>query len=78
MGIRNIIPEIETDLILVIMKIVQSNGKAETINLPIEIWLRGGNWVYKYSSTGKIDKVILDPEKVLPDMDRKNNEWTNN
>ncbi len=78
MGIRNIIPEIETDLILVIMKIVQSNGKAETINLPIEIWLGGGNWVYKYSSTGKIDKVILDPEKVLPDMDRKNNEWTNN
>ena len=59
----------------VIVKIVQSNGKTETINLPVEIWQRGGTWVYKYASTNKIDKVILDPENVLPDVDRKNNEW---
>ncbi|CAN5581103.1 M1 family metallopeptidase [soil metagenome] len=62
----------------VILKIVQSDGKAETINLPIEIWQRGGTWVYKYPSSKKIDKIILDPENVLPDMDRKNNEWTGN
>ncbi len=59
----------------VIMKIVQSNSRSETIQLPIEIWQRGGSWVYKYNSTSKIDKIILDPENVLPDMDRKNNEW---
>ena len=59
----------------VIMKIVQSNGKTETINLPVDIWQRGGSWVYKYASSNKIDKVILDPGNVLPDMDRKNNGW---
>ena len=59
----------------VILKIIQTNGKEETIQLPVEIWQRGGSWVYKYPSTNKIDKVILDPENVLPDMDRKNNEW---
>ena len=59
----------------VVMKIVQSNGKTETIMLPVEIWQRGGTWVYKYPSTNKIDKVILDPENVLPDINRKNNEW---
>ncbi len=62
----------------VIMKIVQSNGKTETVQLPVEIWQRGGTWIYKYPSSGKIDKVILDPENVLPDIDRTNNEWTNN
>ena len=59
----------------VIMKIIQSNGKEETVQLPVEIWQRGGTWVYKYASTNKIDKIMLDPENVLPDVDRKNNEW---
>jgi hypothetical protein len=61
----------------VIIKIVQTNGKEETIHLPVEIWQRGGTWIYKYSSSNKIAKVILDPENVLPDVDRKNNEWDN-
>jgi len=61
----------------VILKIIQNNGKEETVKLPVEIWQRGGTWVYKYASTSKIDKVILDPENVLPDVDRKNNEWSN-
>ena len=60
----------------VIVKIIQ-NGHAETIQLPFEIWQRGGTWTFKYPSKNKIDKVILDPENVLPDVDRKNNEWSN-
>ena len=59
----------------VIMKIIQSNGKEETIHLPVEIWQRSGTWTFHYPSGNKIDKIILDPEKVLPDMDRTNNEW---
>jgi len=62
----------------VIMQIVQANGKTETINLPADIWYRGGTWVYKYVSTGKLSKIILDPENVLPDSDRGNNEWSGN
>ena len=61
----------------VIIQIVQSNGKTETINLPVDIWQRGGSWVYRYPSSNKIDKVILDPGNELPDMDRKNNGWNN-
>ena len=59
----------------VILKIQLSNSDTNTVQLPVEIWQRGGTWVYKYASTQKIDKVILDPENVLPDIDRKNNEW---
>ncbi len=61
-----------------IVKITQTNGEAGTIQLPVEVWQRGGTWTFKYPSKNKIDKVILDPENVLPDVDRKNNEWNGN
>jgi hypothetical protein len=59
----------------VIIKVFQSTGETGNIQLPVEIWQRGGTWTFKYSSKSKIDKVILDPENVLPDVNRKNNEW---
>jgi hypothetical protein len=58
-----------------IVKVIQTNGEAGTIQLPVEIWQRGDTWTFKYASTAKLDKVILDPENQLPDMNRKNNEW---
>ena len=59
----------------VFLKIIQTNGESGTIQLPVDIWQRGGIWTLKYASTGKIDKVILDPDNLLPDINRKNNEW---
>jgi Peptidase family M1 domain len=59
----------------VIVKIKQSNGDSSVLQLPVDIWMRDGTWTFKFPSVGKIDKVILDPENILPDMDRKNNEW---
>ncbi len=59
----------------VIVEVTQSNGDKQMIQLPVEIWQRRGTWTFKYPSSRKIEKVILDPQKVLPDMDRKNNEW---
>jgi hypothetical protein len=65
----------ERMILPVIMHIVQKNGKTETIQLPVEIWQRGGTWVYPYASQSEIEKVVLDPEGILPDTNRKNNEW---
>jgi Peptidase family M1 domain len=59
----------------VIVKIVQSTGDSSIVQLPVEIWQRGGTWTFKSDSKNKIDRVILDPEETLPDIDRKNNEW---
>ncbi|HQW11435.1 MAG TPA: hypothetical protein PK076_04710 [Saprospiraceae bacterium] len=53
----------------------QSNGDTGIVKLPIEIWQRGGTWTFRYTSKNKIDKVILDPENVLLDVNRENNEW---
>jgi Peptidase family M1 domain len=62
----------------VIVKIVQANGESAIIQLPVDIWMRDGVWTFKYASTLKIVKVVLDPGNILPDMDRKNNEWPMN
>ena len=62
----------------IIVKIIQTNGKEETINLPVEVWQRGNSWSFHYPSKNKIAKIILDPEGVLPDRDRTDNEWTGN
>ena len=59
----------------VIIKVIQTNGLSETIQLPIEIWARESDWTFKYTSTSNIDKVIIDPENQFPDIERKNNEW---
>jgi hypothetical protein len=60
----------------VILRVIQSDGKTEIIQLPVEIWQRSVDWTLKYDSKVKIEKIILDPENVLPDVDRKNNEWS--
>lgn len=59
----------------VILKIIQSDGTTSVIELPVDIWMRDGNWTFKYASTHKIEKLILDPDHVLPDINRANNEW---
>ncbi len=59
----------------VIIKVVQANGEEGSIQLPDEIWQRGGTWTFQYPSKSKLAKVILDPGNVLPDVERKNNEW---
>ncbi len=59
----------------VIVQIVQSNGQTGSVQLPVEIWQHGGTWTFRYASTSKISQVILDPENVLPDVNRDNNSW---
>jgi hypothetical protein len=59
----------------VILKIVQANGQTETIRLPVEIWQRGSVWTLRYASTSRINEVVLDPDNILPDINRKNNQW---
>ncbi len=58
------------------VKVVESNGHSGEVNLPVEIWQRGGTWSFKYASTSPVDSVIIDPNHMLPDVNQKNNIWT--
>ncbi|HEY5326924.1 MAG TPA: hypothetical protein VIJ27_07985, partial [Mucilaginibacter sp.] len=46
------------------------------VNLPAEIWERGGTWTFSYKSTSKISYAIIDPDHVLPDINPENNSFS--
>ncbi|HTY37013.1 MAG TPA: M1 family metallopeptidase [Bacteroidota bacterium] len=58
------------------VEIKESNGKKGRVNLPVEIWQRGGEWTFRYASTSLIESVTLDPDKILPDVNAANDTWT--
>ncbi|MBS1653232.1 MAG: M1 family metallopeptidase [Bacteroidetes bacterium] len=55
--------------------IKETNGKEQTLNLPVEIWQRGPEYTVGVNTTSEIKEVIIDPDKKLPDWNRKNNYW---
>ena len=58
------------------LKVTLTDGKTETLHLPVNIWQRGGIWTFIYPSTSAIQSLELDPDHQLPDVDRKNNMWS--
>jgi len=57
------------------IEIVLTNGHTERIKLPVEIWERSGVYKLRYPSSMKIKTVVVDPDKMLPDVNEKNNHW---
>jgi hypothetical protein len=55
------------------IKIVQENGKTDSIQLPVEIWQRGGEWTFQYPSTSTIKTITIDPNHDYPDINPDNN-----
>ena len=57
------------------LAITEANGNKDTVNLPAEIWQRGSTWTFKYKSTSKITRIVIDPDHSFPDIDPSNNIW---
>lgn len=55
--------------------IEEVNGKKTRVELPVEIWQRGGSWTFKATTQQPIRSVTIDPEHALPDIDPENNVW---
>ena len=54
------------------------SGKKGTIKLPVEIWNNTTTWKVKLPTTEKLVSVVIDPNKILPDMNFSNNSWKGN
>ena len=59
----------------VIIEVKESNGQSGRVTLPAEVWQQSGKWTFHYNSTSTIQSVVIDPDNVMPDMDRTNNTW---
>ncbi|WP_315816794.1 M1 family aminopeptidase [Paraflavitalea speifideaquila] len=59
----------------VVVEVTEENGKKDRIQLPVEVWQHGATWKFGYKSTSKLQKVTIDPDNTLPDVNNKNNTW---
>jgi len=59
----------------VVVEVKESNGKSGRKKFPVEIWERSGEFTFKYNSSSRINSVIIDPDKRLPDVNESNNIW---
>ncbi len=50
-------------------------GVKGTMKLPVEIWNNSGVFKAKLPTTEKLKSVVIDPDKVFPDINFKNNTW---
>ena len=59
----------------VTLEITKFNGDSVRVKLPVEIWERGGTYTLYFNSVKPLKKVVVDPDKVLPDVNAANNIW---
>lgn len=57
------------------LEITESNGTVTRKTLPVEIWQHGATWKFRFNSTSDISRIVVDPDKNYPDMNRSNNLW---
>lgn len=57
------------------VEVQEENGRTARMRLPAEIWSKHREWTFLYPSTSTVVRVILDPDRNLPDYTRSNNVW---
>ena len=59
----------------VTIEVTEANGKTGQVQLPVEVWQHGSTWQFRYNSTNRVTRVVIDPTKSYPDVNRSNNIW---
>ena len=57
------------------LRITYDDGTNETVRLPVEMWNLGPRFAYRVSASKRVQRVEVDPRRVLPDLQRANNSW---
>jgi hypothetical protein len=55
--------------------VTYEDNSTQEVDLPVEIWQRGNSWTHLLKTDKKIKRVILDPNKMLPDVNLLNDTW---
>ncbi|MDE3212393.1 MAG: M1 family metallopeptidase, partial [Bacteroidota bacterium] len=59
----------------VTLKIVMKDGSSDRVHLPFQVWEKSGTFEVPYQPKAPIDSVIVDPDHLIPDINRANNIW---
>ncbi len=57
------------------LEVTYTDNSKEEIRLPVEIWQRGNSWTHLLKTTKQVQRVVLDPNKMLPDVNVLNDTW---
>ncbi|MEB2787072.1 M1 family metallopeptidase [Algoriphagus persicinus] len=60
------------------LEVTFEDGTSELKMLPVEIWQRGDTWNYLLKTGKKVKSVVIDPAKLLPDVNLGNDSWPQN
>lgn len=52
-----------------------TDNTTENISLPVEIWQRANVWSHLLKTTKMVQRVVVDPNKMLPDVNILNDTW---
>ncbi|MBN3520464.1 M1 family metallopeptidase [Algoriphagus lutimaris] len=59
----------------VLFEVTYEDDSKERFTLPVEIWQRGDTWNHIIKTDKKVKSVVLDPDKILPDVNLGNDSW---
>ncbi len=57
------------------LQVIYTDNSKEEIRLPVEIWQRGNSWTHLLKTNKQVQRVVLDPNKMLPDVNLLNDTW---
>jgi len=57
------------------VELTTMSGKLIRKTLPVEIWQNSDTYVFRMETAESVRKVVLDPDKVYPDIHPQNNVW---
>ncbi len=57
------------------LQVIYTDNTTDNINLPVEIWQRGNSWEHLLKTTKQVQRVVLDPNKMVPDVNPLNDTW---
>lgn len=59
----------------VLFEVTYEDDTKERFTLPVEIWQRGDTWNHIIKTEKQVKSVVLDPDKILPDINLGNDSW---
>jgi hypothetical protein len=74
-GYNIIVANLEQMPMPVILEVKTKGGKTDMIKLGVDVWMRNKSWMVYYPTNEEVVSVVLDPNKVLPDVNEGNNFW---
>ncbi len=57
------------------VRIIDNENNTIEVSLPVEIWQRGDTWTFPVTLQSEPKTIVVDPDEVLPDISRGNNQW---